>query len=268
MLLRRVARILPDVDVWNPDRYERFAAERDQPFWDLVAMLTPVAAPRVADLGCGTGRLTAALHARLGASETVGIDSSAAMLERAAGVAGPRLRFEHAHIAELPATARFDVVISNAALHWLPDHERLLDRLRRMLLPGGQLAIQMPDSTGALTHTTAAELAGDQPFAAHLAGHLLRAPLLAMEEYAVLLHRLGFAEQRVERRIYAHLLDSRADVVEWFRGSLLTDYERRLPPPLFERFLTAYRERVLRRLDDRRPYLLPFPRLFLWARLP
>jgi trans-aconitate 2-methyltransferase len=69
------------------------------------------------------------------------------------------------------------------------------------------------------------------------------------------------------RRIYAHPLASREAVIEWYRGSLLTEYERLLPADVFADFLAAYRATLLPRLDDRRPYLLPFPRLLLWARL-
>jgi trans-aconitate 2-methyltransferase len=71
----------------------------------------------------------------------------------------------------------------------------------------------------------------------------------------------------VTRRIYAHELPGRDDVVEWFRGSLLTEYERLLPADVFAEFLAAYRATLLPRLDDRRPYLLPFPRVLMWARL-
>ena len=59
-------------DAWDPDKYNRFAAEREEPFWDLVRLLAPVESPSVADLGCGDGRLTAMLHTRLGAADTVG----------------------------------------------------------------------------------------------------------------------------------------------------------------------------------------------------
>ena len=66
---------------WDPAQYDRFAAEREQSFWDLAALVQPTASPpNVVDLGCGDGRLTAALHARLGARSTLGIDSSPSML--------------------------------------------------------------------------------------------------------------------------------------------------------------------------------------------
>ena len=53
------------VDTWDPQQYERFAAERAAPFWDLLSLVRPVPGGRVVDLGCGNGELTAALHRRL-----------------------------------------------------------------------------------------------------------------------------------------------------------------------------------------------------------
>ena len=72
------------VDAWDPGQYERFAAERAAPFHDLLSLVRPVPGGRVVDLGCGGGELTAQLHRRLEAGETLGLDSSPAMLERAA----------------------------------------------------------------------------------------------------------------------------------------------------------------------------------------
>jgi trans-aconitate 2-methyltransferase len=251
------------VDSWDPGRYARFAGEREQPFWDLLAMVEPADGGAVVDLGCGTGELTRALHERVGARVTVGVDSSARMLERAQ--AGGGLRFVHADIRDYEPSAPLAVVFSNAALHWLPDHRALFARLRGWLAPGGQLAVQMPDNMDAITHRTAAEVGRDPRFAPYLEGSERRGALLSAEEYAVLLHELGFARQVVLRRIYAHRLPGREDVVEWFRGSLLTEYERLLPADVYAEFLAAYRATLLPRLDDRRPYLLPFPRLLMWA---
>lgn len=83
---------------------------------------------------------------------------------------------------------------------------------------------------------------------------------------APFLFRHGFSRKRVRLEIYAHPLGAREDVVEWARGTTLTDYEKRLDPPAFERFLSRYRERLMAVLPDERPFLFTFRRLFLWAR--
>jgi trans-aconitate 2-methyltransferase len=254
------------VDTWDPGQYRRFSAERAAPFFDLLALVRPVPGGRVVDLGCGPGELTAELHRRLEASETVGLDSSPAMLERAAAVAGDGLRFELGDIAEF-AEDGWDVVFSNAALHWLPDHEPLFRRLVTALRPGGQLAVQMPANHDHPSHVVAAELAGEEPFRSALGGYRRTSPVQPPEWYADLLDRLGLADQHVRLQVYLHHLAARDEVVEWVKGTLLTDYEARMPAALFERFMVAYRERLLPRLDDGRPYRYPFKRLLLWGRL-
>src|SRR4051812_33049438 len=253
-------------DGGSPGQYGRLGGEREQPFWDLLDSVEPAAGSAVVDLGCGTGQLTLALHERLGAAQTVGVDSSARMLERVPTAEG--VQFVQGDINDYEPRMPLGVVFSNAALHWLPDHQALFARLRSWLVAGGQLAVQMPDNMDAITHRTAAEVGTDPRFAPYLQGAERRGAILSAEEYAVLLHELGFARQVVFRRVYAHVLPGRDDVVEWFRGSLLTEYQRLLPERVYEDFLAAYRTTLLARLDARRPYLLPFPRLLIWARLP
>ena len=112
---------------------------------------------------------------------------------------------------------------------------------------------------------TAAAVARDPEFRDALGGYARQSPVLAPEGYAALLHRLGFARQHVRLQVYPHELESRQAVVEWVRGSLLTDYERRLPAPLWPRFLERYRERLLPRLADTRPFFYPFKRVLFWG---
>jgi trans-aconitate 2-methyltransferase len=252
------------VDTWDPGQYQRFAAERTAPFDDLLSLVRPVPSGRVVDLGCGSGELTARLHRHLQAAETLGLDSSPAMLERAGAVADGGLRFQLGDIAEF-AEGGWDVIFSNAALHWLPDQEGLLRRLAACLNEGGQLAVQVPANHDHPSHLVAAEVAGTEPFRAALGGYRRGSPVQAPEWYAELLDRIGFAEQHVRLQVYLHRLAAREEVVEWTRGTLLTDYAARMPAALFDDFLAAYRERLLPRLEDTRPFRYPFKRLLLWG---
>jgi trans-aconitate 2-methyltransferase len=254
-------------DPWDPARYARFATERRLPFDDLLALVEPVPGGRAVDLGCGPGELTAELHARSGARETVGVDSSPAMLEKAAAHAGGGLRFLAGDAATFTG-GPWDLIFSNAALHWVEDHPALLARLAAALAPGGQLAVQMPCNDHHPSHAVARAVAAEPPFAAALAGWSRESPVLAPEAYAALLFRLGFAERRVRLEVYGHELASREEVVEWVRGTTLTDYQRRLPAALWEPFLARYRERLAAALPDERPFLYTFRRVLLWGRRP
>lgn len=244
---------------WSPEQYERFKSERKQPFLDLLALVEKRPRMRVVDLGCGTGELTREMHEALGAEETLGIDNSETMLLKAGSFGGEMLRFENGDIEAFVTDRPFDLIFSNAALHWVPDHEQLLARLTRFLSADGQLAVQMPDNDDHPSHTTAARVAsefGIEPRPGYV---------LPVARYAELLHRLGFKNQHVRLQVYGHLLPSTGDVVEWVRGALLTHYEAMLPADRYEQFLTTYREELLQALGDERPYFYTYKRVVVWG---
>ena len=223
---------------------------------------------RVADLGCGTGALTQELHKRLHARETLGIDSSPAMLERAKRFEGRHLHFIRADIAWWRPPERFDVLFSNAALQWLPDHPALFTHLVPVLAPGGVLAIQVPANHDHPSHTVAAEVALEEPFASATGGYTRTSTVMAPEAYAQLLHALGLTDLHVRLQVYPHTLPSTDSVVEWVRGTLLTDYEPRMPESMFAEYVRRYRERLLDVVGDQRPYLFAFKRILMRGRMP
>jgi trans-aconitate 2-methyltransferase len=255
-------------DAWQPDTYQRFAAERSQPFYDLLDLVTRIPGGRAVDLGCGTGELTAELHRATGASETLGIDSSEAMLAKAAAHEGGGVRFEKGDIASFAADEPFDLVFSNAALHWVPDHAALLERLTRAVKPGGQLAFQVPDNFDHPSHRAAEQAASEEPFAGALEGASHPRNVLAPEAYAAILDRLGYREQTVRLQVYGHRLASREDVVRWVEGSLLSEYRRRLPGDLYGPFVDRYRELLFGILPDERPFFFTFRRILARAKRP
>jgi trans-aconitate 2-methyltransferase len=256
-------------DTWNPDQYARFRAERSQPFFDLLALVRARPGMRVVDLGCGTGELTAEMHRRIGARETLGVDSSSAMLAETRAFAGAGVTFEPADLREFAARATnagaFDLVLSNAALQWVPEQAAVIEALTGLLAPGGQIAIQVPSNEDHASHAVARAIAAEEPFRTALGGHVRRFSNLAPEGYAALLDRLGYGQQHVRLQVYVHHLPARDGVVEWVRGSLLTDYQRRLAPELFEAFLGRYRAALMERLEDARPFFYPFKRILVWG---
>ena len=244
---------------WNPNQYERFKSERRQPFDDLVALVERRPRMRVVDLGCGTGELTRDLHAHLDAVETIGIDNSETMLLKSAAFGAEVLRFEQGDIDAFVADRPFDLIFSNAALHWVNDHRTLFRRLASFLAPNGQMAIQMPANETHASHRVAAQVASEFGIAPR------SSPILLPEEYAMLFHRLGAKKQHVRLQIYGHVLPSSADVVEWVKGTLLTDYERQLDEAGFAEFVKTYRERLLEEIGEETPYFYTYRRVLLWA---
>src|SRR5215510_8300801 len=171
---------------WNPTQYDKFRREREQPFYDLLAMIRPSPGMRVVDLGCGTGKLTRQLHARLAARETLGIDRSPRMLaEQQNEPPTPGLRFSVGTVESfLDDDGTYDLLFSNAVFHWIDDHERLLRRLADKLAPGGQLAFQVPAMHDEASHLIADELSGEEPFASALGGWRRAQTVLAPDAYA------------------------------------------------------------------------------------
>ncbi|MBW4471862.1 MAG: methyltransferase domain-containing protein [Stenomitos rutilans HA7619-LM2] len=252
-------------DTWNPEQYDRFLAERSRPFYDLVALIQPKANLRILDLGCGTGALTKYLHETLAAHETIGLDASANMLEKAHPFTGDGLRFTSGQIEGTLPDGAFDLIVSNAALQWVPKHRDLLTNFKQKLRPGGQLAIQIPAMDNDPVHTLAAETARD--FSQPLHGYVHQFEVLLPEQYAHLLYQLGFVEQTVRLQLYGHVLPSREAVLDWYRGSLLTDYQRRLDAATFEQFVARYWETLCPYLNDDRPFFFPYKRILMWGRL-
>jgi trans-aconitate 2-methyltransferase len=238
---------------WSPDQYEQFKDERSRPFFDLLALVKRREGMRVADLGCGTGELTRAMHRELGARETVGVDVSESMLARSAAFAGDGLRFERSSIEAWSPNAPVDLVFSNAALQWVDDHRTLLPRLASMLAPGGQIAVQIPSNDHHPSHVVAAEVARESPFREALGGYVRVFPNLAIADYALLLDALGFREQHVRKQVYLHRLASSDAVVEWVKGTLLTDYAKRMDDEMNARFIARYREALRERLRETGP---------------
>jgi trans-aconitate 2-methyltransferase len=245
--------------MWSPTQYERFRTERQQPFEDLLALVERRNGMRIVDLGCGTGEMTRRLHDHLRAEETVGIDNSETMLLKSSAFGSEMLRFERGDIEAFVTDRPYDLVFSNAALQWVADHESLFGRLASFLAPHGQLAVQMPSNDDHPSHTVAAEVAarfGIEP---------RRASTLPVEKYAGLLHHLGFQRQHVRLQVYGHTLHSSRDVVEWVKGTLLTDYERRLSGDDFARFLDEYEKSLLAAIGEEHPYFYTYKRILIWG---
>ena len=212
---------------WDPAQYAKYADLRLRPALDLLARV-PVGSPaRVVDLGCGTGNVTAHLAARWPGATVVGVDNSPEMLGEAGArhiAMGPggHVEWQRANLEEWRADAPVDVLYSNAALHWVPDHEAVLARWRDALSGDGQVAVQMPTNADHPSHVLARALAAEEPFLSAFGGDPPTDPVLNVrrpEEYAVLLDRLGFARQHVRLQVYPHRLASTAEIVETAKRS-------------------------------------------------
>jgi trans-aconitate methyltransferase len=106
-------------------KYEKASGHQKEWGAKLIAELDLRGNERVLDLGCGDGNLTAQIADLLLEGEIVGIDASRSMIEAAMPKSRKNLQFLLMDINELDFVDRFDIVLSNATLHWVKDHKRL-----------------------------------------------------------------------------------------------------------------------------------------------
>jgi trans-aconitate 2-methyltransferase len=256
--------------MWDPAQYGLFADERARPFADLLGRVRAERPARVVDLGCGTGDLTATLLDRWPAAHVRGVDSSPAMLAEAAGRAVPgRLSFALGAIEDWQPERPVDVLVSNAALHWVPDHRALLVRLVEALAPAGWLAVQMPANFDSPTHTELRALAGSPSWRDRLGAAVQRDwPVLEPRAYLDLLAGSGRVVD-VWETTYLHVLQGADPVLEWVRGTALRPVLALLAsdPAAQTEFLAEYGRR-LRSAYPPAPHgtVLPFRRIFVVAR--
>src|SRR5262249_51638078 len=193
---------------------------------------------------------------------TLGIDSSRAMIEQVKAQRAANLEFRSQEIEKFNEPG-WDLIFSHAALHWISDHRALFKTFSQLLNPAGQIAIQIPANENYPTQQISKVLAQEAPFYEALEGYVQSYGNLDIAEYAELLAELGFSEQHVRMQVYSHRLPSREAVVQWVLGTHLSDYKRRLPSALFEKFLDAYRERLFAALPDTKPFFYPFKRILI-----
>ena len=248
---------------WNASQYLKFSEQRTQPCRDLAARVG-LADPRsIIDLGCGPGNSTEVLAERWPSAWVTGLDNSAAMIAQArAGY--PRCFWVAADIAEWAAGEdRYDLVFSNAALQWLPDHPGLFPKLMAHVAQGGALAVQMPGNWDSAAHRIMRNVAAQFPATEN-----------AREWFT---HSLGFyfdvlaphaARVELWATEYIHVMDGPEGIVEWYKGTgmrpfldaLSADEDR-------DRFLAIYLEAIREAYPARAggQVLFPFRRIFMVA---
>jgi trans-aconitate 2-methyltransferase len=203
----------------EPDQYNKFRDQRMLPFFDLLALIRSRPGMRVIDLGCGTGELTEMLSHRLVDANVEGVDSSPSMLAQAIPRSSERLTFRQADVREIEDFSAYDLVFSNAALQWVPNHEGLLSRVLNQLRPGSQIAVQVPKRGGNRTGVNTREIVQEPPFRELITIPNRGGGTLSLEQYSQLLYDNDLREQVCIEKIYGHELPHATDVIEFMKGT-------------------------------------------------
>jgi len=250
---------------WNPQQYLKFGDVRLRPIHDLLARVNLEAPQRIVDLGCGTGTVTAIAKARWPNARITGVDNSQAMLDRAR-VAVPDVEWQLADLNHWAPAEPPDLIVSNAALHWLDDHANVFPRLLSHLAPGGVLAVQMPAQHNAPSHRIGYDLAESPRWRERLSRHVRRRPILDAHEYYALLRPLASSLDLwfVE---YVQALKGDNPVAEFTKGSFVGVWLAELTPDEARDFEADYRARIAAAYAPSGDgvTLFPFRRFFLVA---
>jgi trans-aconitate 2-methyltransferase len=253
--------------MWNPDTYLAFADQRGRPFFDLLARVGAHSPRRVVDLGCGPGNLTEFLRQRWPDADIEAWDSSPEMV---AAALNRGLNAQAGDIREWQPRNGTDVVLSNAALQWIPEHAELLVHWAEQLAEGAWMAVQVPGNFDAPSHAAVRELAERQPWSTALRDIWFRRGDVVYEplEYARLLTDAGCRVDAWETT-YIHELAGENPVLTWITGTALTGVRDRLDNEQWDQFraelIPLLNSAYPRRADGRT--FFPFRRIFIVARV-
>jgi trans-aconitate 2-methyltransferase len=244
--------------MWDAGEYEKFRGERTRPFFDLLSRIPDRSYKTIVDLGCGTGDLTAVLADHWPEARVIGVDRSDEMLAAAHADPG-RLDFVKDDIATWRSAQPVDLIVSNAAFHWVADHEALLARVTSFLSPKGVLAVQVPANFDSASHVLLKELAAGKV-------ELRHDLVLPIGKYVDIVHHLGLHVDAWET-VYQHVLPGPDAVLEWVKGTALRPVLKALAGAEREEFLASYAAK-LRAAYPETPFgtVFPFRRLFFVVR--
>jgi trans-aconitate 2-methyltransferase len=253
---------------WDAATYDRLS--KPQQVWGeaIVDRLRLAGHETVFDVGCGTGRLTDALLARLPRGHVVAIDRSPGMLQVAVTNLRPafagRVAFVRAHAAALPFRDAADAVFSTATFHWVMDHPALFASVFAALKPGGRLVAQCGGGPNlARLLERAASLAATEHFGRHLAGWVDPWYFADASVTAVRLKAAGFLDVETGTHPAPVTFASAQEYQDFLACVCVREYCVRLPAPeraSFLETLTALAE------EDDPPFTLDYWRLDLAGR--
>ncbi len=213
---------------WDSDQYLRFKNERTQPSIDLAEKVRIENPATVVDIGCGPGNSTQVLRERWPNSRIVGVDSSSEMIEKAKRDF-PDQEWSMADASKLQTDQTYDIVFSNAALQWIPDHEHLIPSLIKIVKAGGALAVQVPANDKSPLHKALLTVSEKEKWSVFTRGCEKLLHYHSVEYYYNILYQIASSGLDIWETTYYHVLSSHAALLEWYKGTGLRPFLEKLP---------------------------------------
>lgn len=248
---------------WNSNQYTKFEKERTQPSVDLIHRIN-ILPESILDIGCGPGNSTNQLYEYFPKSNILGIDSSDNMLDKAEK-SYPHLKFRKCFIPDdIESIENFDLIFSNACLHWIPDHKNLFPKLMSKLNRGGMFAVQMPLVQNAMFYKILNKLISTDKWKKLRDIHIFY-NLEPNETYDIL--------SKISKNVtmwdttYYHIVPSHSSVIDWYKGSGLRPYLDILNQTEKSEFLSELLEMIKNNfpVQSDNSVILKMPRLFFTA---
>lgn len=223
---------------WNPGDYAKNSSAQQTWARELIAKLHLVGHERVLDIGCGDGKVTAEIAVVAARGRVVGVDNSAEMIDYASAThQANNLRFQVADASALPFKSEFDVIFSNACLHWVYEHRPVLAGIRRALAPSGRALLQMGGKGNAAEVMAVVEsMIRTSRWAPFLSSFTFRYGFHAPDDYRRWLIEAGLRPIRVELIPKTMHHAGREGLIGWFRTTWLP-YVNAVPAEQREQFL-------------------------------
>lgn len=254
---------------WNAGLYHEISSPQ-QAWGRRVLDRLPLAGTEdVLDIGCGTGRLTEEIASRVPAGRVVGVDRSAAMLERAHSwlrERSPRTTLVLADAAALPFRRVFDAAFSGATLHWIHDHAALFRSIIMALRPGGRLVAQCGGGPNlAVLYGRAERMMREPRFARYFEEWSEPAYFADVETTRRRLTAAGFVDVAVSLEEAPTRFDSPEQYRDFIAHVCLRHHGARLPNAEWQSFL---RDLTVAAAGDSSPFTLDYWRLNIEGKRP
>lgn len=207
---------------WNSNQYMKFKNERTQPSVDLINRISYLDPQNILDIGCGPGNSTFALKNHFKNADIIGVDYSENMLEKAK-TSYPDMTFEKCNVPSGLENyeQKFDLIFSNACIHWIDNQEELIYKIFDKLNPNGVLAVQIPLIQKAPFYEILYRLVKTEKWKKLSIIHNFHN--LLPEEYYDLFCKLN-CDFSIWQTTYYHIVQSHMGVIEWYKGSGLRPY--------------------------------------------
>jgi len=192
---------------------------------------------RILDVGCGDGALTAKLAEFVPDGAVTGIDASKGMIETAQTHKSSNLAFQHLDVINLNFNEEFDIVFSNAVLHWVKDHKTLLELLYRALKPSGKLRVSFAGEGNCSTlNNIALEVMGRNEFRDAFSGFEWPWYMPGVDEYSKLVNRTPFDKAEVWGENADRYFPDENAMLGWVDHPAIVPFKQYLNPDLAEKF--------------------------------